>query len=167
MRSTGRKTRKSMMGGSYLTPDGFRKARARRISSKYGFGARASVRWHAGIGHWVSSRKLDRKDGLRYFSRLNCAKSIDEVLMPNIKSAKKRMELSRAANTRNRAKRSQIRTAIRRVREAESPESAQVHLQKAVALLDRAAGKRLIHPNRVARLKSQLTRRVKEMNEET
>ena len=83
--------------------------------------------------------------------------------MPNIKSAKKRMELSRAANTRNRTNRSKIRTALRKVREAESAEAAQAHMKDAVALLDRAATKRLMHPNRVARIKSQIARRVNEM----
>ena len=80
--------------------------------------------------------------------------------MPNIKSAKKRMELSRTANARNRANRSKIKTAIRRVREAETPEVAQARLKEAVALLDRAATKDLIPANRAARVKSQLARQV-------
>jgi small subunit ribosomal protein S20 len=84
--------------------------------------------------------------------------------MPNIKSAKKRMVLSRAANDRNRINRSRIKTAVRRVNEAETAETAQVHMKEAVSLLDRAATKRLIHPNRVARIKSQITRRVNEMS---
>ena len=83
--------------------------------------------------------------------------------MPNIKSAKKRMELSRAANDRNRISRSRIKTAIRRVSEAEDVHTAQNHFKEAVALLDRAATKRLIHPNRVARLKGQLARKVNGM----
>lgn len=83
--------------------------------------------------------------------------------MPNIKSAKKRMELSRVANDRNRINRSRIKTAIRRVNEAEDVQTAQNHMKEAVALLDRAATKRLIHPNRVARLKGQLARRVNGM----
>jgi small subunit ribosomal protein S20 len=82
--------------------------------------------------------------------------------MPNIKSAKKRMELSRDANSSNRIQRSRIKTAMRRVREAEDAESAQAHLKEAKALLDRAATKRLYHPNKVARLKSQLARHVNE-----
>jgi small subunit ribosomal protein S20 len=84
--------------------------------------------------------------------------------MPNIKSAKKRMELSRAANARNRISRSRIKTAIRRVNEAEDVQTAQNHMKEAVSLLDRAATKRLIHPNRVARLKGQLARRVNGMD---
>lgn len=80
--------------------------------------------------------------------------------MPNIKSAKKRMELSRAANVRNRAKRSRLRTAIKRVRQASEAAEAETRLKEAVSLLDRAARTRLVHPNRAARLKSRLTRHV-------
>ena len=78
--------------------------------------------------------------------------------MPNIKSAKKRMELSRKANERNKARRSELRTVVKRVRQATTAEEAQERIRQATALLDRAAGKRLIHPNRAARIKSQLAR---------
>ena len=84
--------------------------------------------------------------------------------MPNIKSAKKRMELSRVANARNRANRSRIKTAIRRVRDAENVEVAQERLREAVALLDRAATKNLLPANRAARVKSQLTRHVNQLS---
>jgi small subunit ribosomal protein S20 len=80
--------------------------------------------------------------------------------MPNIKSAKKRMELGRAAQTRNRAVRSRIRTAIKNVRAAEDVETAEARLRTAVALLDRAARRRLYHPNKVARAKAQLQKHV-------
>jgi small subunit ribosomal protein S20 len=79
--------------------------------------------------------------------------------MPNIKSAKKRMELSRSARSKNRAERSRIRTAIKRVRTA-AAEDAQARLLEAQAVLDRAANRRLIHPNAVARVKGQLQRHV-------
>jgi small subunit ribosomal protein S20 len=84
--------------------------------------------------------------------------------MPNIKSAKKRMELSRVANARNRANRSRIKTAIRRVRDAENVEVAQERLREAVTLLDRAATKNLLPANRAARVKSQLTRHVNQLS---
>ena len=80
--------------------------------------------------------------------------------MPNIKSAKKRMELSAAANQKNRAERSRIRSAIKQVRSAETATVGSARLTEAVALLDRAATRRLFHPNRVARIKSGLTRHV-------
>jgi small subunit ribosomal protein S20 len=80
--------------------------------------------------------------------------------MPNIKSAKKRMELSRTARTRNRAERSRIRTAIKQVRQATTAEEARPHLLRVQALLDRAATRRLFHPNQVARVKGKLQRHV-------
>ena len=80
--------------------------------------------------------------------------------MPNIKSAKKRMELSRKARERNRAKRSEIRTVVKKVRQAGAADDAQARLAEASAILDRAASKRLLHPNKVAHLKSQLARHV-------
>lgn len=80
--------------------------------------------------------------------------------MPNIKSAKKRMELSAAARLKNRSERSRIRSAIKQVRAADSAEAGAKKLSEAIALLDRAATRRLFHPNRVARIKSQLARHV-------
>ena len=80
--------------------------------------------------------------------------------MPNIKSAKKRMGLSAAARTKNRAERSRIRSAIKRVRAADNAKDGTALLTEVVALLDRAATRRLFHPNRVARIKSGLTRHV-------
>ena len=76
--------------------------------------------------------------------------------MPNIKSAKKRMQLSARARTKNRSERARIRTAIKKVRASETAEAAEASLRDAVALLDRAATRRLFHPNRVARVKGQL-----------
>ncbi len=80
--------------------------------------------------------------------------------MPNVKSAVKRMNKSREQNARNRAKRSRLRTALKRVREASDAETAEVRFREAQVLLDRAATSRLLHPNAVARTKSALARRV-------
>ena len=81
--------------------------------------------------------------------------------MPNIKSAKKRMQLSAEARLRNRSERARIRTAIKRVREATAADVGEERLREAVSLLDRAATRRLVHPNRIARIKSGLTRYVR------
>jgi len=86
-----------------------------------------------------------------------------ERRMPNIKSAKKRMELSRRANTKNRARRSRIRTAVKKVRQAETAEEAHARLREAIRILDHAATKHLMHANRAARIKSQLARHVREI----
>ncbi|MCY4646205.1 MAG: 30S ribosomal protein S20 [Gammaproteobacteria bacterium] len=80
--------------------------------------------------------------------------------MPNVKSATKRMNKSREQNARNRAKRSRLRTALKRVREAGDAETAQARFRDAQVLLDRAATSRLLHANTAARLKSALARRV-------
>ncbi|TVR67486.1 MAG: 30S ribosomal protein S20 [Gemmatimonadales bacterium] len=85
--------------------------------------------------------------------------------MPNIKSAKKRMELGQKWAARNRVARSRLRTAVKRVRQAEDAETAQTRLRDAESLLDRAARKRLLHPNKVARMKSRLQQHVKELQE--
>jgi small subunit ribosomal protein S20 len=84
--------------------------------------------------------------------------------MPNIKSAQKRMELSRKWAADNRTARSKIRTAIKKVRQAQAAQDAQTGLGEAVALLDRAGRKNLIHPNRVARLKGQHQRRANSLS---
>lgn len=80
--------------------------------------------------------------------------------MPNIRSAKKRMVLSAAARLKNRAERSRIRSAIKSVHSADNASDGDLRLKEAVALLDRAATRRLYHPNRVARIKSSMTRYV-------
>ena len=80
--------------------------------------------------------------------------------MPNIKSSRKRMVQGELAREKNRAERSQIRTALKRVREATQADQAQARLREAVGLLDQAAQERLLHPNKSARLKSQLARHV-------
>jgi len=76
--------------------------------------------------------------------------------LPNVKSAEKRMRTNKLRELRNKAKRSRLRTAIKNVRLADSTESAESSFRAVKSLLDRAAARRLIHPNRAARLKSQL-----------
>ena len=77
--------------------------------------------------------------------------------MPNVKSAEKRMRTNKIREQRNKAARSRLRTAIKKARQTEG-ESAEAAVLQAQSLLDRAARKRLIHPNKAARLKSQLAR---------
>lgn len=75
--------------------------------------------------------------------------------MPNIKSAKKDMRKSRVAAARNRAQRSALRTALKK---ASAGDATEEQRKAAVTLLDRAAGKKLIHRNAAARRKSRLAR---------
>lgn len=75
--------------------------------------------------------------------------------MPNIASGEKNMRKSRAANLRNRAQRSTLRTALKKAKAATSSASDKL---TAVVLLDRAARKGLIHRNTAARHKSRLAK---------
>ena len=80
--------------------------------------------------------------------------------MPRLKSAKKAMRKSRAANERNRARRSQLRTALKKVRSAASAKEAQTAYLEAARLLDRAGRKNLVHRNTASRTKSRLAKLV-------
>jgi small subunit ribosomal protein S20 len=80
--------------------------------------------------------------------------------VPRLKSAKKAMRKSSAANLRNRARRSQLRTAIRRVRSATTAKEAQAAYLEAARLLDRAGRKNLVHRNTASRTKSRLAKMV-------
>ena len=79
--------------------------------------------------------------------------------MPRIKSAKKRMRQAKTHTTLNRTQRSQLRTAVKKVRSATGAQ-AKAAYDEAVRLLDRAGRKRLIHPNAAARSKSRLAKLV-------
>lgn len=80
--------------------------------------------------------------------------------MPRIKSAKKAMRQSRRHAVVNRAQRSALRTALKRVRSAGTKQEATAAYASAVRLLDRAARKGLIHKNNAARNKSRLAKYV-------
>ena len=75
--------------------------------------------------------------------------------MPNIASAKKNLRKSQAAAIRNRAQRSELRTALKKARASDASDTMR---EAAVRLLDRAARKGLIHRNTAARHKSKLAR---------
>ena len=96
--------------------------------------------------------------------------------MPNTASAKKRLRQNETARIRNRSRRSDLRTSIRRVTEAldaytaarseggdadaalATVNDAYVAAQKK---LDRAGAKNLIHRNKASRTKSRLQARIK------
>ncbi len=80
--------------------------------------------------------------------------------MPNVKSAEKRARQSIVRRDRNRRDRTRLRTAIKKVRQASSAETARAALQAAESLLDRSAAKGIVHPNTAARTKSRLSAHV-------
>ena len=83
--------------------------------------------------------------------------------MPRIKSAKKALRQGRAHAELNRTQRSRLRGAVKRVRTATTADAAKSAYTEAIQLLDRAARKRLIHPNNAARHKSRLAAAVKRL----
>ncbi|MFH1037897.1 MAG: 30S ribosomal protein S20 [PVC group bacterium] len=81
--------------------------------------------------------------------------------MPQSKSAAKRLRQNAARRTRNRARRSVLKTQTRvfQARAAGGDkETALRELKKAASLLDRAAGRGVVKKNYAARNKSQLAR---------
>ena len=78
--------------------------------------------------------------------------------MPNIASAKKQLRKSKSAAIRNRAQRSELRTAMKRAKASDANDAARLN---AVKLLDRAARKGLIHRNAAARHKSSIAKSAK------
>ena len=76
--------------------------------------------------------------------------------MPTHKSAKKRLKTNEKSNIRNRAVKSHVRTLVKNA-EASVDEAS---LKEAVSVLDRAARKKVIHPNKASRMKSRLAKAV-------
>ena len=81
----------------------------------------------------------------------------DEVAVPRIQSAKKRMRQAVTRTAQNRTQRSRLRGALKKVRSAAGAEVEAAYAE-AVKLLDRAGRKHLIHPNAAARQKSRLAK---------
>lgn len=83
--------------------------------------------------------------------------------MAHSRSAKKRVRQNRERRLRNRHHRSRLRTAVKRLRAAVASGDEQAsrdQLPRTLALLDRMAGRRVIHKNAAARTKSRLARLV-------
>ncbi len=80
--------------------------------------------------------------------------------MPRTKSAKKAMRQTKSRTERNRAQRSQLRSAIKKVRSATTAAEAEKAFGSAATLLDRAGRKNVVHRNTAARLKSRLAKAV-------
>ena len=79
--------------------------------------------------------------------------------MANTKSAMKRIRQNERRRLRNRAVRSQVRTAVKEARSAQGPEGRAM-IAEAIRSLDKAVSKGVIHRNTAARKKSALARRL-------
>lgn len=83
--------------------------------------------------------------------------------MANIKSAEKRHRQNLERRERNRGRRSHMRTAVKRLRQAideGNAEQARTLLTPTLSEIDATAQKGVIHANAAARYKSRLTRAV-------
>ncbi|MDF1799768.1 MAG: 30S ribosomal protein S20 [Planctomycetota bacterium] len=78
--------------------------------------------------------------------------------MPNNKQALKRTRQNETRRQQNKITRSSMRTAIRRVVEAENAEVATAALPTAMKRIDKAAKHNIIHDNAAARYKSRVAR---------
>ncbi|NLJ77484.1 MAG: 30S ribosomal protein S20 [Peptococcaceae bacterium] len=82
--------------------------------------------------------------------------------MPNIKSAIKRVEVTRKRTVRNTRIKSALKTTIRRFEEAmrdADRDEAGLRLKRAIVAIDKAVTKGVLHKNAAARKKSRLARR--------
>ena len=80
--------------------------------------------------------------------------------MPNIKSAKKRVEISKEENARNKAGKSLLKTNLKKFDAAVTEgnrEAADAAYKTAVKSVDQAVNKGLLHKNTAARKKSSMT----------
>ena len=76
--------------------------------------------------------------------------------MPNIKSAMKRVKVSRKKNLRNRMIKSGVKTAVKKYEAALTQEQ----LSNVASALDKAASKGVIHKNAANRKKARLARKL-------
>ncbi len=83
--------------------------------------------------------------------------------MANHASALKRARQNLKRNTRNRAYRTRVRNVVKQVRQAVAAgdaEAAQAALKQAVPVIDKAAGKGVLHRKNASRKISRLSRQV-------
>ncbi len=83
--------------------------------------------------------------------------------MANIKSQIKRIETNRKAETRNKAVRTELKSAVKAVREASAKgdkQAAATALKNANRKLDKAVSKGVLHKNQAANRKSAIAKKV-------
>jgi small subunit ribosomal protein S20 len=80
--------------------------------------------------------------------------------MAHHKQSAKRHLQNLKARTANKRQRTAMKGAIKKVVTADSVDTARTSLPDAMKKIDKAAKKRVIHPNAAARLKSRLAKKV-------
>lgn len=81
--------------------------------------------------------------------------------MPHHKSAEKRIRQDKKRRERNRAVKSQVKSAIKKAVSLAGTEQADSSFRDAESIIDRAAKKGVIHWKNAARKKSRLAKKVK------
>lgn len=83
--------------------------------------------------------------------------------MANIKSAIKRVEVTRKYTLRNAPIKTSVRTSIRKFNEVDTKENAGVVFKLAQVSIDKAVAKGVLHKNAAARKKSRLAKKMNKM----
>jgi small subunit ribosomal protein S20 len=112
------------------------------------------------IGH--SSEQPGRAYQIRNFE--------EGLVLANHKSAIKRARQSEDRRQRNRARKTRMKTVVKAVEQAISSNQADLAVEKlkeAIAVIDKSAGKGVIHKNKAARKISRLTRHVNDLSAKT
>ena len=99
---------------------------------------------------------------------MDLRESVEQVRpsVANIKTQIKRIRTNEAARQRNKAVKSELKTFVRRVREAVEAgdkSAAEASLNAAGRKLDKAVSKGVIHRNQAANRKSKLAKQVNKM----
>jgi small subunit ribosomal protein S20 len=83
--------------------------------------------------------------------------------LPHTKSAEKALRVSQRRRDYNKPVKSQVKTYVKKAEQliaSNELESAREAVKRAIAALDRAAQKGVIHPNNAARRKSRLMKKL-------
>lgn len=86
--------------------------------------------------------------------------------MPNVKSAMKRVRITKSKTLKNNIRKSALRTTLKKCREAiaTSDANAADSFKSAVKAIDRSVAKNILHKNTAARMKSKLARALNSSN---
>ncbi len=83
--------------------------------------------------------------------------------MAQHKSSEKRIRSTATRKKRNAEQKSAMKTLLKKVRGEKDKTKAALVLKETVSLLDKLAGKRVIHPNKAANQKAKLTKAVNKL----
>lgn len=83
--------------------------------------------------------------------------------MANIKSAAKRVEVTRKNTLRNAPVKTGVKSSVRKFNEADTKETAAAAFKHAVVSIDKSVAKGIMHKNSAARKKSRLAKKLNKM----